>query len=92
MGSLIAYATSPGSTAADGAGRNGVYSKHLIKNIKKPGMTLEEVLKQVRKEVLAETGNGQVPWESSSMVGTFFFNIGEITIQQETPRKSSQAR
>ena len=30
-GTFIAYATSPGSTAADGTGRNGLYTKHLLR-------------------------------------------------------------
>ena len=29
-GMLIAYATSPGGMAADGAGENGVYTKYLL--------------------------------------------------------------
>ncbi len=82
-GSLVAYATSPGATAADGDGRNGVYTKHLIKNIQKSDLTIEEILKQVRIAVIAETGNSQVPWESSSLVGNFFFNIQEVHIEQK---------
>ena len=35
-GSLIAYATAPGSIAADGIGRNGVYTKHLLDKMKIP--------------------------------------------------------
>ena len=27
-GSLLAYATAPGTTASDGAGENGLYTKH----------------------------------------------------------------
>src|SRR2546421_2697957 len=33
-GTLIAYATAPGSVAADGFGRNGIYTKHILQNIK----------------------------------------------------------
>ncbi|MCW9080589.1 MAG: caspase family protein [Colwellia sp.] len=72
-GSLIAYATSPGSVAADGNQGNGVYTKHLIKHIKNSGLTIEQVLKRSRIAVAKETGNAQIPWESSSLMGNFYF-------------------
>ncbi len=72
-GSLVAYATAPGSVAADGDGRNGVYTKHLLKNMDTPGLTIEKILKNVRIGVLHETGERQVPWESSSLTGDFYF-------------------
>jgi formylglycine-generating enzyme required for sulfatase activity len=73
-GSLIAYATAPGATAADGEGRNGVYTKHLLSHMATPGIKVEDVLKRVRVDVIKETGNKQIPWESSSMTGDFYFN------------------
>ena len=72
-GSLIAYATSPGSVAADGAGRNGVYTKNLLINMRLADIPLEEVFKRVRVGVMSETGKKQVPWESSSLTGNFSF-------------------
>ena len=75
-GSLVAYATAPGSIAADGDGRNGIYTKHLIENIKRPGVKIEDVLKNVRVAVVKETGERQVPWESSSLMGNFYINTG----------------
>jgi len=72
-GSIIAYATAPGELAADGTGRNGIYTKHLIENIKTPQLRLEDVFKNVRRAVVNETGNKQVPWESSSLMGQFYF-------------------
>ncbi|BDQ35444.1 hypothetical protein JCM14722_29860 [Pseudodesulfovibrio portus] len=73
MGSIVAYATAPGAVAADGDGRNGVYTKFLLKNLSVPGLRIEEVLKRVRIDVLQATGNKQVPWESTSLVGNFMF-------------------
>jgi len=73
-GSLIAYATAPGQMAADGEGRNGVYTKYLLRYIKEPGHTIEQVFKSVRIAVLKETGRKQTPWESSSLTGNFYFN------------------
>ena len=38
-----------------------------------PGLAVEEVLKKVRVEVMAETEDRQVPWEASSLTGSFRF-------------------
>jgi uncharacterized caspase-like protein len=73
VGSLLAYATAPGSVAADGTGRNGLYTSKLLRFIQTPGMKIEDVFKQVRRAVMADSGRKQVPWESSSMAGDFFF-------------------
>jgi hypothetical protein len=74
MGSFIAYSTSPGKTAADGKGKNGVYTQELLKNITKPGLSIEEVFKSVRVDVSKATTGEQTPWETSSMTGSFYFN------------------
>lgn len=72
-GSLIAYSTAPGKTAADGEGRNGLYTQALLRYIKEPGLTIEQVFKNVRREVARSTRDAQMPWESSSMTGEFYF-------------------
>ncbi|MEQ1637771.1 MAG: caspase family protein [Methylococcales bacterium] len=72
-GTLIAYATAPGSVSDDGEGRNGIYTEHLLKYIDKPGLTVEQMLKQVRIEVLQATADQQTPWENSSLRGDFCF-------------------
>ncbi|WP_319239921.1 caspase domain-containing protein [uncultured Propionivibrio sp.] len=72
-GSLIAYATAPGKTAADGDNRNGLYTQELLKHIQTPGLPLETVFKRVRIAVMAASGDAQTPWETSSLTGDFFF-------------------
>ncbi len=72
-GTLIAYATSPGSVANDGPGENGVYTGELIKAMQVPGLRIEDVFKQVRASVRESTQGKQIPWESSSMEGDFYF-------------------
>src|SRR5215475_6624622 len=47
-GTIIAYATEPGSVAADGAGRNGLYTEELLKAMRAPGLKIEDVFKRVR--------------------------------------------
>jgi len=72
-GTLIAYATAPGSVANDGEGENGVYTGELIKAMVRPGLKIEDVFKRVRSAVREATGGKQVPWESSSLEGDFYF-------------------
>lgn len=75
MGSFIAYATAPGSVASDGNGRNGLYTQELLKAVRKPGLTIEQVFKEVRQNVLRLSGNKQNTWDSSNIIGEFYFKF-----------------
>jgi DNA topoisomerase-1 len=72
-GSLIAYATSPGTTASDGSGNNGLYTSALLKHLATPDITILEMFQRVRTTVMKESGDRQVPWESTSLRGNFYF-------------------
>ena len=78
-GSILAYSTSPGSVAEDGEERNGIYTKHLLAAMKSKNMPIEQVFKQVRIGVSKETSGKQLPWESSSLTGDFFFTTDSST-------------
>lgn len=73
-GTLIAYATAPGRVAADGEGDNGLYTSELIKTLKEPGLAIESVFKRVRAAVSRSSNGEQIPWESSSLTGDFYFS------------------
>ena len=73
VGTLVAFATSPGNVASDGAGQNGLYTQHLLTAMRLPGIKLEDVFKQVRANVRRDSQNKQVPWESTSLEGDFYF-------------------
>ena len=60
-GSIIVYATSAGSVAQDGTGRNGVFTQELLKNLKTPGLEVKEVFNRTGAGVKAATGGKQVP-------------------------------
>jgi tetratricopeptide (TPR) repeat protein len=74
-GSFIAFATAPGSVASDGNGRNGLYTQELLKALRKPGLTIEQVFKDVRMNVLRLSGDRQYTWDSSNIIGEFFFKF-----------------
>ncbi len=72
-GTFIAYATAPGSVAQDGNGRNGLYTQEVLKAMKKKGLTIEQVFKEVRANVLKLSNNKQNTWDSSNIIGEFHF-------------------
>lgn len=76
-GSLILYATEPGSLASDGDGRNGTFTKHFLDALDVPGLSAEEVFKRTAKGVNQETGGEQVPWMEGIILGDFYFNSGQ---------------
>ncbi len=80
-GTLIAFATSPGSVAQDGEGDNGLYTSALLKHITAPALPIEQMLKRVRVDVARSSNNGQVPWESSSLNRDFAFASGAPVLQ-----------
>ena len=43
VGTLVAFATAPGSVAADGDGANGLYTQHLLNAMNQPGLRIEDV-------------------------------------------------
>jgi formylglycine-generating enzyme required for sulfatase activity len=90
-GILIAYATAPGSTAGDGAGANGLYTEELLTAMRTPGLPIENVFKQVRIKVRERSNGKQVPWESSSLVGNFYFTPPAGASPTPTPRPNDDA-
>lgn len=72
-GTFIAYATAPGSVAADGSGNNGLYTQELLKAISIKDMKIEDVFKTVRYNVYEKSNKQQVTWENSSIFSDFYF-------------------
>ncbi|MEA1921872.1 MAG: caspase family protein [Pseudomonadota bacterium] len=90
-GTLLAFATAPGSVAADGEGSNGIYTKHLLANIERSDLSIEEVFKQVRIGVVNDTDGRQTPWESSSLMGSFHFQPDAETQKRDSFSVSAPA-
>lgn len=75
-GTLIAFATAPGDVASDGTGKNSPYTSALAKMITKPGLAIEQTFKGARNlvwEWTSKSGSPQIPWESTSLRGDFYF-------------------
>ena len=72
-GTFIGYSTAPGAVASDGAGSNSDYTAALAETIRLPGLEIAQVFRKVRERVLKVTGDQRTPWESSSIIGEFYF-------------------
>ena len=89
-GSILAYATAPGSVASDGPGRNGLYTSAFLKHMMTPGLEIGRLFRQVRIDVLSSSGKKQVPWEASSLTGDFYFNTQRgIAVVPKRPIKET---
>jgi hypothetical protein len=58
-----------------------LFTQELLKQIKESGLTLEMVFKRVRANVSAISGDAQMPWDSSSMTGEFYFKPAATTLK-----------
>src|SRR5712671_3635500 len=73
-GTLISYATQPGSVARDGADGNSPYTRALAEAIRKPGQDIFQTFNAVGLTVKQATAGSQQPWVSSSPItGNFYF-------------------
>ena len=72
-GTFVALSTSPGAVALDGEGANSPYAIALAQSILEPDMSIEQAFKVTRRLVLQSTKQQQVPWETSSLTGDFYF-------------------
>ncbi|MCU0418683.1 MAG: caspase family protein [Cyclobacteriaceae bacterium] len=70
-GTLIAYATSPGSVASDGDGSNGLYTGELTKQLL-TSQRIEDIFMNTRNAVEATSEGRQRPWEEARLKGVFY--------------------
>ena len=68
-GSLIAFSTESGATAPDGKGTNSIYTLSLAKNLLIKDVSIDQVFRNVRAEVLKQSDNKQRPSEESKLTG-----------------------
>jgi len=75
-GTLISYATRPGSVARDGDGRNGLYTAQLLTQMAEaPDLPIETVLKRMVTGVKQGSDGQQEPWWEGSIEGNFCFAV-----------------
>ena len=88
-GVFRAYATQLNNVASDGAGRNSPFTKALLKHIDTKGIIIQELMIRVRKSVMQETQNMQIPWEEAALNESFAFAPDASTPTRVVPRPST---
>jgi hypothetical protein len=74
-GTLISYATQPGSVAQDGSDGDSPYTKALAATVQRGGLDIFQTFNEVGLAVKRATGGQQQPWVSNSPIdGRFYFN------------------
>jgi uncharacterized caspase-like protein len=89
-GSLISFATRPGSVADDGPGKNGLYTEYLLKRLGEADLPVEQMLKHVADDVEKASGGRQQPWIEGRIHGDFYFKPA-AKIAQPASRDSRAA-
>lgn len=75
-GTIVAYATAPGSVAADGTGANGVYTEQLARQLREPGLDIKDVFDRTAQEVERITSGKQRPREEVGLRGRYVLKEG----------------
>lgn len=81
-GTIIAYSTSPDKGASDGEGCNGLYTHVLKETMTIPNLKIEDMFKSVRIRVMELSGETQISWEHSSLIGDFYFSVMEQSVEK----------
>jgi hypothetical protein len=77
-GTLISFATQPGSVALDGTGGHSPFTNALARTIRKPGLGIFDAINEVGLAVKLATGGSQQPWFSTSPInGAFYFTSAQ---------------
>ena len=84
-GTLAMYSTAPGKLISEGSDTNSVLVSELIKQMRVPDLTAEQVFNRGRVAVSRATKNEQVPSVSSSLVDEFRFGEGAAAAPDSRP-------
>ncbi len=83
-GTLVLYATEPGKVASDGAGRNGLFTESLLKQIKKPNVEYDQMVKALSADVWQKSNKQQLPWKEGNSLSDFYFAKTKIRTASPT--------
>ena len=71
---MIMYSAAPGTVVSDATADQSLFVTELIKEMRTPGLTGEEVFTHTRFSVTRASRGEQTPWFSSSLAEEFYFN------------------
>jgi hypothetical protein len=71
--SLVIYSVGLGQVSNESAAEQSLFMTELLKELRSPGVSAEEVFARTRIGVSRASESDQVPWVASSLVETFYF-------------------
>ena len=101
-GSIVAFAAQANAVADDGTGDNGLYTRHLARQLREPGLDIREVFERTAIAVERESGGKQRPREDIGLRGRFVLNasaaaavsappVAPAAVRVQTPEEIEQA-
>lgn len=90
-GTIIAFATAENDVASDGDGPHSPYTEALLKWLQVPNIEIGAMFRKIREDVKIKTNSSQIPWESGSITGEFYFSKTKNIqlVSNETPVRMS---
>ncbi|NBK24615.1 MAG: PEGA domain-containing protein, partial [Spirochaetia bacterium] len=98
-GSIIAYATSAGSVAGDGNGRNGIFTGELLSILAMPNIDVSEMFRLTGQAVQERTAGKQIPaiysqfFDKKTLLGgqatSFNQIVSTLAVQPMDPMQSA---
>jgi Caspase domain/Tetratricopeptide repeat len=71
-GTLVTSAAAPGTVVNESSDGNSLFVRELLKEMRSPNLTVEEIVNRTRIGVSRASKGEQVPWISSSLVEDFY--------------------
>ncbi|MFD2184276.1 caspase family protein [Rhodoplanes azumiensis] len=84
-GTLAMYSAAADKVANESEGENSLFVGELLKEMRSPGLSAEQIFNNTRMGVSRASRNEQVPWVSSSLIEDFSFSRGGGTVPSVTP-------
>lgn len=75
FGTFIGFSSAPNSVSLDEGLTNSIYTEGILKYIRRPDLTIDQIFNNVKYYVSRSTKKGQLPWVNSSLDGDFYFNL-----------------
>ena len=91
QGTLIVYAAAPEKIANDASGENSLFVGELLKELRTPGRSAEQVFISVARGVSRASEGKQVPWVSSSLAEDFYFSGPSVAAKPDATSATPKA-
>jgi formylglycine-generating enzyme required for sulfatase activity len=88
VGTLALYSAAPGQVIDESSGANSLFVGELIKELRSPNLTAEDIFNRARIGVSRASNNEQVPWVTSSLAEEFYFRPSNSAVMTPAPAPS----